>query len=364
VTPLDGALAALIARGEARPRDLDPHALLDASETHQVVPLVAQALHAIDPDAPASRTLHAAAAAWALREQSERAAMAALLDAAHDVQLIVFKGAATAYGLYPHPWLRMREDWDVIVAPGDGDRMRAALDVAGFVPDAATKPGAIRMRQRSYRREVPGSQCIVDLHDRVLNPVALSEAITYETLARETVPLPSLHASARGPDDAAALVLAATHRLAHHSGEPRLAWDCDVLLLLRRLGSGAGRSVDRAAELARTWGVSALVEAEVRRILARFGEPAGPHVRHLLDSLGDSGATTVAARPFLRERRSRAREFALDWRALGWRARLALMRETLVPDPAFIDASRPSRAPMPARYLWRILRGMIGWFRR
>lgn len=361
MTAHDSTLAALIGRGEGRPRACDPHALLDAAEAHHVVPLVSRALDAIDPAAPASRLMHAAAAAWALREQSECGAIRSLLDAASGLPVLFIKGAATAYGLYAEPWLRMREDWDLLVAPHAAARVHAALEAASFALDRGTKPGAIRMRQRSYRREVPGSQCIVDLHERVLNPPALAEAIAYTDLEHEAVPLPALHAAARGPGDAAALVLAAAHRLAHHSGEPRLAWDCDVLFLLRRLDA---REAERAAHLARTWGLSPLVEAEVRRVAARFDEPVTPEARALLDALAPAGASARAARPFLREDRSRAREFALDWRALDWSARIALVRETLVPDPSYMRARGLARGPRVVGYAWRIVRGLVSWFRR
>lgn len=362
MTAHDGTLAALIARGEGRPDAIDPHTLLDAAETHHVVPLVSRALDAIDPHAPASRAMHAAAAAWALREQSESGAIRSLLDVTPDLPILFIKGAATAYGLYAEPWMRMREDWDLLVAPGAAPRVRAALAAAAFEADHGTKPGAVRMRQQSYRRDVAGSQCVVDVHACVLNPPALADAIGYADLERDAVPLPSLHAAARGPGDAAALVLAAAHRLAHHSGEPRLAWDCDVLFLLRRLDE---QQAERAVFLARSWGLSPLVEAEVRRVGARFNEPLAPHVRALIDALARGGASvSAAAHPFLRENRSRAREFALDWRALDWSGRLALVRETLVPDPAYMRARGLARGPRAFGYAWRIVRGVVGWFRR
>ena len=342
-------------RLDVRAIALDGAALVREAERQHVVPIAAQALDAIDATAPAAVSMHAAAAAWALRERGEREAVGAFLDAAAGVPLLFFKGASTAHTLYPEPWMRMREDWDVLVAPGSEAAARAALAAAGFAPDRATKPGRIRMRQQSFRRDVPGSECIVDLHVRALNPPALADRIPYADLERCSVPLASLHPAARGLADAAALVVACAHRLAHHSSEPRLAWDYDVLLLSRRM---AGRRAAQAAELADRWGARAFLAAELGRVAERFDEPADGDLRRIL------GRAPAAERGYLRPNRSRAREFALDWQVLGWRARVALLRETLLPDPSFVRATTGSRLPLPLLYAARIARGAVAWFRR
>lgn len=334
---------------------IDAGALVREAEQQHVVPLAAQALDAIDASTPAATAMHAAAAAWALRERGERDAVGAFLSAAAGVPMLFFKGASTAHTLYTAPWMRMREDWDVLVAPGSEAAARGALAAAGFAADRATKPGRIRMRQQAFRRDVPGSECIVDLHVRALNPPSLAERIPYADLERCSVPLAALHPGARGLADEAALVVASAHRLAHHSGEPRLSWDYDVLLLSRRVeGEGAAR----VAELADRWGARAFVAAELRRVAARFDEPPNGELARMIDEAPD------VAHGYLRPNRSRAREFALDWRALGWRGRMALIRETLLPDPSFVRATAGSRLPLPLLYAARIARGAAGWFRR
>ena len=83
--PLD-----LLARLLAHPERIDPRAirpldtgaLVREAERQHVVPPAAQALDAIDASTPAAVAMHAAAAAWALRERGEREAVRAFLDAA------------------------------------------------------------------------------------------------------------------------------------------------------------------------------------------------------------------------------------------------------------------------------------------
>ncbi|MDQ3168790.1 MAG: nucleotidyltransferase family protein, partial [Acidobacteriota bacterium] len=259
---------------------VDPGTLLRAAALEHVVPLAARALQALAPDSAHATLMHGEAAAWTLREAAEREAIGDFLEAARGVPLLFFKGASTAYSLYDPPSLRMKEDWDVLAAPDADGAARAALLGAGFHLDSMSKPGRVRMRQQSYRRDVPGSQCIVDLHLRALNPPALADRIPFSDLAARSAPLATLHAAARGIRDDAALVLACVHRLAHHSGEPRLAWDWDVLLLMRRVD---GDTAGQAASLARGWGAGRFLAEEVRRVASRFDEPLPDALRHAIE---------------------------------------------------------------------------------
>ncbi|MDQ3170655.1 MAG: nucleotidyltransferase family protein [Acidobacteriota bacterium] len=337
---------------------VDPGTLLRAATLEHVVPLAARALQAVAPGGAHAALMHGEAAAWTLREAAEREAIGDFLDAARGVPLLFFKGASTAYSLYEPPSLRMKEDWDVLTAPGAEAAARAALVRAGFQLDPASKPGRVRMRQKSYRRDVSGSEAIVDLHMRSLNPPALADRIRFSDLDAHSVPLAALHAAARGIRDDAALVLACVHRLAHHSSEPRLAWDWDVLLLMRR---SEGDMAGEASALARAWGAGRFLAEEVRRVASRFDEPLPDPLRHAIEALEREPARDAG---FARANRTRAREFALDWRVLGWRDRAALVRETIAPDTAFLRASTGSRLPLPLLYMTRIARGARAWFRR
>lgn len=343
--------------GRASLDGLSAPALVEGAEAERVVPLAARALHAVAPGGAHAVAMHAAAAAWALREAAERQAIRDFLDAARGLPLLFVKGAAMAYAVYPSPALRMKDDWDVLAEPGRHAAAARALGEAGFAADLSSKPGRVRVRQQTFRRDVPGSQCIVDLHMRMLNPVALAERIPFADLVSEGVALPALHPAARGLGDEAALVLACLHRLAHHPGELRLAWDYDVLLLARRARP------DHVARAAERWAAGPFVAAETRRVLSRFGEPMPPALEAVIASMetADSAGRPDAA--FLAEPRSRAREFALDWRGLNWRDRAALIGETVLPDAAFVRASTGSTRPLPWLYARRVLRGLRGWFR-
>ncbi len=340
----------------------DPGDLVTAAEEQQVVPFALRGLLRVEPPDVAEVRLGAHVAAmqgalrrWTLYEALQRHAVAGALDHVN-VPVLFFKGAALAYSLYGSPADRMRLDWDLLVEHRHAGIVERALLGAGFVKDVK-KPGRVRVRQQSYRRPVADGECTVDLHTGVVNAPALASRMSFADVAARSVPLPGLHRAARGPDDVDAIITAAVHRLVHHPGERRLIWDVDML----RLAAHAERRVPQLLERAAHWGVGPLVAYEVSGAAARSGEtlPAG-----VADAVARLAAQPSDLLMFTREDRSRGDDFALDWRALGWRDRAALLRETFLPDAAFVRSDARSRLPLPLLYLRRLAGGAPGWFRR
>ena len=339
----------------------DAHALAAAAEHEQVVPRALRGLQSAAPGirdaaAPHIAALRESARRWTLYEALQRRAVADVLDRAGAVDLVFFKGASLAYGAYGDPADRMRLDWDVLARDADVNALEQALGDAGFVKDVK-KPGRIRVRQRSYRRPLADGECTIDLHTGIVNAPAIARRITFDQVRSRAVPLPGLHAAARGLDDVDALILGAVHRLVHHPGEWRLIWDVDIVQLLPRVTASMPELASRAA----AWDVGPLVAHEMRGMSERRDYRLPTHVE---DALGTLAAQPSGVTMFTRDDRSRGHDFALDWRALGWRDRAALVQETFLPDPAFVRAASGSRLPLPLLYLRRLAAGALGWFRR
>lgn len=353
VTPL---LSSLLIHPERVSADAlaaySPGALVDAAHREQIVP---QAVTGLERTAPGSAHLEAmreAARQWTLYEAIERRAVVEVLDAAAVARMLFFKGASLAYSTYPAPFARMRQDWDVFVAAEDLGQVEGALRQCGFSRMVQT-PGRIRVRQQSYRRNLGEGECTIDLHAALFNPPGMASRIGFESIDAAAIPLPMLHAAARGTSEIDALVIACLHRLVHHSADPRLVWDYDLHLLTHRLSGMFDTVMARAAE----WGAEGLVAAEIRRVGLRFDAPLPSKVLERIERVAPPRD------PFAREGRSRAHEFLIDWRGLGWRQRLALARDTFLPDPAFVRASTGSTMPLPWLYLRRLVKGAAWWFR-
>jgi hypothetical protein len=339
----------------------DPRDLAEAAGDEQVVPLALGGLQQVQARAGRALTvqvaaMHQSARRWTLYEAVQRRAVAELLDVAADTPMLFFKGAALAYWLYPSPADRMRLDWDVLMPRSAAAAAERALRDAGFSKDLK-KPGRIRVRQHSYRRVIGDGECVIDLHTGVFNAPALADRLDFDDLHARSVPLPALHPGARGIAGADALVLACLHRPAHHPGEHRLIWDCDIRLLARRLEAEMPAVIARAL----AWDAAPLVAREILRVAARAGDQLRADTSRALAALADRPSPALA---FAREDRSRGDDFLLDWRALGWRDRATLVRETFLPDAAFVRAASPSRLPLPLLYLRRLAAGAAGWFRR
>src|SRR5262249_2801724 len=129
--PAESALCAVV-RGASdvwhRLADPDPQAaFLTAARRHRLRPLVAWLLRergelACWPASVREGLLQAerAEAALEIVRVVELGRLLRAFDAA-GIQAVVFKGAALAYSLYPEPWLRPREDTDVLIRFADLD---------------------------------------------------------------------------------------------------------------------------------------------------------------------------------------------------------------------------------------------------
>src|SRR5262245_51961057 len=115
-------------------------AFLAAARRHRLQPLLSWLLRQCGElgSWPASirQPLLESERAEAALEIVRRAELARMLRAfsAAGIEVVLFKGAAFAYGLYPEPWLRPREDTDVIVRLPAAAAVGAALADAGFRP--------------------------------------------------------------------------------------------------------------------------------------------------------------------------------------------------------------------------------------
>src|SRR5207244_7367213 len=94
----------------------------------------------------------------------------------------------------------------------------------------------------------------------------------------------------------------------------------------------------------------------------RSATQAPRRVVHALAAAGDADPS----RAYLRHRWRRVDILRSDLHSLSdWRARARLLREHLVPPPAYILASygRTRATLLPVLYVHRILRGALEWFR-
>lgn len=341
---------------------------LGAASRHRVRPLLAWRLHGTGElpawPAPIRRALLDTARGEAALEVIRRFELRRLLDAfaAAGVPVLVLKGAALAYATYAEPWLRPREDTDLLVRGDDALSARRVLADAGYHPTPMQSGTLVSHQQLYVRIDGTGRRYACDLHWKIANPVAFSDLLSPEDLLREAAAVSLDGCTVRIPSRVDALLLACWHRVAHHRDSENLLWLYDLHLLGDDLPDA---DAARMTAMARRTGTQVICARGLSMAAERFGSRVPPPLLLAPPDAADDRAALTAV--YLDPQARKVDRLAADLRALpGWRSRLRLLREHLFPPAEYMFATsgRSARALLPALYVRRIARGALAWFRR
>jgi hypothetical protein len=352
---LRAPLRALL-RGETAewPVDVNAGDAIESIEQNGLAPLVYARLS----DWPIRAALRGIAIRAAAAETARFDDLRALLAAfdASGIRMLIIKGTALAYDIYPSPELRPRGDTDLLIRESDLDAVRAIFRERGYA-SPVTSGDTLAVRQQSFTR---GGH-VYDVHWDVANSPVVRDALPFEELLGRAIPIPRIAPNALAPSHVDALLLACIHRVVHHHDVERLIWLYDIHLL---------REAMSAEEHGRFWRMAA--DRGVVAICERSSEladewfAAAPHDR-ASDWLPEAERNREEpSAAFLDRSRTRGAALAGDLKALSWRGRLRRIRELALPPIGFMRQSFPS-APavaLPALYLWRGARGVLRLLRR
>ena len=196
-------------------------------------------------------TRHAcqAVAVELIRAAELRDVLAALAQAGLPVLLL--KGAALAYTLYPEPHLRNRCDTDLLLPSRDeAERACRVLQTLGYQRPNSVSGELIIHEIGCHKTSPSGLAHALDIHWRLNNAAFLSERFTFAELATAAMPIPALGPHAYGLGLVHTLLLACMHRVAHlpEGNADRLIWLYDIQVLAQRLSDAQWQSVMTLAE--------------------------------------------------------------------------------------------------------------------
>ena len=360
------AVAAL-SRGDAiDPADLGVLGadVVALAERHGLAPLLAERAAAH----PSLGSLAAAlagparthAAADLVAEQALRESLNALHRAS--VPALVFKGAQLAYTCYDRPHLRPRLDSDILIRPGDRDRASRVLRDLGYQLAAQVEADLIMFQQMFVLGDPGSPRHVIDLHWRVTNPHEFGTSFDVDALFARAVDLPALSPAARGLAPADALMVSLVHPVAHHGGATRVIWDLDTAALVRQMTPGEWNAcVDRLD----TPRLAAIAVVRLERAREWGGVAPDPAVLSILRQRATPAELASLSGPGRAEPEWRA--FTSGLRALPrWRDRARFLGQHLAPSAGYMrDVYAPgSRAPLPALYAARAVRGLLRWLGR
>jgi hypothetical protein len=276
------------------------------------------------------------------------------------LDMLLMKGASLAYDVYPDPAWRVRSDIDLLIRQSDRARVRACLEELGYRSEPEVSGRFATHQFHGARFDRHGVRHLCDVHWKIANPQRFANAIPFDELARDAVPIPMLGPDARGLGRAHALWLACVHQVAHHYDRDMLVWVYDVHLLVETLDA---TDLARFLSLAERTGVRRICLRALLLARTRFGTTIPSLALATLEAAPRDEPSRVFLGPGVRP-------FDVlldDLRVLrGWRARLTLLKEHLFPDPAYIRRTyaRGSSAPLAWLYGRRIATGAARWFRR
>lgn len=305
--------------------------------------------------------LFGARRAHAIVEELRRAELnrvaAALAD--RGVRFLVAKGAALAYTHYPEPSLRPRRDTDVVVRRTDAAAIRDAMAHLGYATPPQVSGDLILHQFHRSRVDRHGVQHAFDFHWKVSNVAVFADVLGFDELWRDSLDVPDF-AGLRAPSAVHALLLACTHRVAHHNDRGDLVWVYDIGLLVRALGA----RLEAFADLAIERRMAAVCERGLRLAVRWFDAPVDEPVLARLQAAAARGHE-----PSARFLGGRLRELDLlveDLAAVdGW-SRLRLLWQHAFPAPSYVMNlyATSNRALLPVLYARRLLRGARGLLRR
>ena len=287
-------------------------------------------------------------------EQGEIARVTATLAAA-GVRAVLFKGAAVAYGAYALPFLRPRQDNDVLVAADDVEAARAVLRTLSYRPVASTGGDLVVGQQDWIMRDDRGSVHLLDLHWRISNTQLFARAVPTEDLLARAVPVPELAERAMTLGLVDALLVACVHRVAHHTEGGRLIWLADLGYLAEQM---APEDWEDVVSRAHEWRVSAVCAEGLLQAMHWFSAPVPESVVARLRQTAHS--EPPAARRFLGGRRTALGSLLSDLHALpGVTLKARLVLQHTFPSPAFLlhSYSTSRRSLLPFLYAHRLVRG-------
>jgi len=281
--------------------------------------------------------------------------------AAAGITPVIFKGGAWAHTDYPQPWCRPSIDLDLLIMPEQRRDAFAVLVRLGYTR-AGKLPGELVNGQEVFERViVSGVTMTLDLHWRVSNRVWMTRLLTTEDLIARAVPAPFAGPAARRMSDDDGLLIACLHPTAHHPKYGAMKWTLDVALIARRVSS-EGAQAFRAR--VRALGVSAIVAQALRHAQALVAPGTVPLLSDgVLVAIEADGAHD-GSRVWLDPNRDQLQDAWDDLRALpGWRDRVRLMREHLLPPASFMRAKYGALPTvlLPVVYAHRVAVGSVRW---
>jgi hypothetical protein len=202
----------------------------------------------------------------------------------------------------------------------------------------------------------------VDVHWKIVNPVVFADLLGVDEIAQASVAVAAIGPDARALCPVHALLQLAIHRIAHHEPALNLLGLYDLHLVAAGLTPGEWTQV---MALADARGLAELIACALTDVTAVYATPLPDAVRRWVRDAARR-PWPEAYLPFTATGRRLVDVIASDFHASrGW-ARACVLRERLLPPPAYMRARYAIRREwtLPYFYVRRMLSGVPRMLRR
>lgn len=184
-----------------------------------------------------------------VRAEELRKVLTAL--AQQNLPVLILKGAALAYNLYPEPHLRSRCDTDLLLSSRqEAEQALDSLRSLEYQPSHIIPDNLVCYELGCYKTSPGGLNNVLDVHWRLSNSALFAERFAFSELAATAVPIPALGPHAYGLGLTFALLLACIHRITNlwSGSADRLIWTYDIHLLATGCSDEQWRQIVQVAE--------------------------------------------------------------------------------------------------------------------
>ncbi len=265
------------------------------------------------------------------------------------IPLLVVKGSALAWSHYASPELRPRADQDLLLREEDLRRLEDFLSAHRWEESLSIDTEDI-FSQTTWVTRRSGFRLAFDLHWRMSNLKPVARMFDLDSLLERSREVTAGGFRFRAPSSPDALLIATTHRVAHHPGADRVIWLYDIHLLFESLSQAEEDELWRRAVKAEA--TSILVDG-----LAAARRWFGTRESRLEMQPDPSEPTAV----LLQGARRGVHDAMLSLRwAGGWRMRVRWLFRQFFPPPRYMMEryGAGSAIGLPLLYLRRIVIGI------
>lgn len=277
---------------------------------------------------------------------------------------LLLKGTALAYSLYPQSALRYRADTDLLIDETDRSSLSQVLSNLGYARCYGITGDLVSAQSTFARQDRFAVYHNLDVHWRISNFHVFNTKLSYAELAADAISLEPLGDNARTLGPIHALMLACMHRLGHrqapyyvdgvaHFDSDRLIWLYDIDLLARSMSVGQWRQF-----------ISAVVSKQLQ-LICLDGLKASRRVfgTSIPDCVEESFVQPPRGEVLTVSRFQVPRwrwELSEVWALPTWHERFKLLREHLLPAPAYLSGKYDLKHPwwLPLFYVHRAFAGI------